>query len=288
MKQIILVAGILCFCFHSMITNAQVVINIADPNEIVKADSIDELQFIAQYKLQFVPDTVHPDKLTEETMMLKVGTKSSLFHSYTRFVTDSIFREGMKRNNGKFHMEHKDQNPGYINYSIYKNYPSGKVCTLDQVAGSKFRCEEENEIPEWKLLPDTMTFLSYACRKATCTFKGRYYEVWYTPEIARSEGPWKLHGLPGFILKAEDQRKHYIFECTGIERNKSKEPLLIHTNGSEPVSRKNLNRIYERYAKDPVGYITSTSPNVKIVIKNESGESIQPKDTPYNPIELKE
>lgn len=281
-------AGILCCWMCPRVVTAQMIINILDPNEAAKVDSIDELRFVAQYKLQFMPDTVNPDKLLEETMMLKAGAKTSLFYSYTRFVTDSVMRAGMKRNNGRVHLDHKDQNPGNITYRICKNYPSGKVTTLDQVGNSRFRCEEENEMPEWELLPDTMTFLSYACQKATCTFKGRDYVVWYTPEIARSEGPWKLHGLPGLILKAEDSRGHYRFDCTGIEQSRSGEPLLINTSGHESVSRKNLNRVYERYAKDPIGYVTSTSPNVKIVVKNESGESVQPKDTPYNPIEIKE
>ena len=44
-------------------------------------------------------------------------------------------------------------------------------------------------------------------------------EAWYTPEIPRSEGPWKLQGLPGLILKASDSRQHYTFVCTGIGRS---------------------------------------------------------------------
>lgn len=288
MRQFVLAAGMICFCLFSEVATAQMVFSMIDPNETTKADSIDELRFVAQYRLQFVADTAYPDKLTEETMMLKVGAKSALFYSYTRFVADSVLRVTMKRNNGRVHIDNKDQVQGSISYRICKNYPSGKVTTLDQVASSKFRCEEENDVPEWELLPDTMTFLSYSCLKASCTFKGRDYEVWYTPEIARSEGPWKLHGLPGFIVKAEDSRGHYRFECTGIEQSRPNEPLLISTNGGESVSRKNLNKVYERYAKDPIGYVTSTSPNMKIMIRNESGESIQPKDTPYNPIELKE
>ena len=40
---------------------------------------------------------------------------------------------------------------GRITYRIYKNYPTGKVTTLDRLATSNFRCEEKNEEPVWTL-----------------------------------------------------------------------------------------------------------------------------------------
>ena len=286
MKRLLVLASILSVCLSIKTGHAQMVMNIVNPNESIKADSIDRVQFIAQYKLSFVTDTSKADDITEETMMLKVGSKSSSFYSYTKFVTDSAFREELKRSGGRVNRNfEKGQNPGRISYQIFKNFPSGKVTLLDKVATSSFRCEEDNETPQWELLPDTMTVLSYPCQKAKAHFKGRDYEAWFTTEIPRSEGPWKLHGLPGLILKAEDTQKHYVFECSGIEQSKSEEALFFEGSDYEPISRKNLNKLYERFVKDPVGYITSTAPNVKIVVKNESGEQIKPKDQPYNPIE---
>lgn len=289
MERKLFIATILIFSLFAGDVAAQMSINIMDPNESLKMDSIDKVRFIAQYKLSFVADTSKPGDVTEETMMLKAGARSSSFYSYTKFVTDSIFREEMKRSGGFVNKQFdKGQNPGRISYQIFKNYPAGKVTLLDQIATGRFRCEEENETPAWQLLPDTMTILSYPCQKAACRFKGRDYEAWFTTEIPRGEGPWKLHGLPGLILKASDTQRHYVFECTGIEQPKADEPLLYGGAPYEPISRRNLDKIYERFAKDPIGYVTSTSPNVKIMVKNESGESIKPKDTPYNPIERAE
>lgn len=80
------------------------------------------------------------------------------------------------------------------------------MTTLDRLATSNFRCEEKNEKPVWTLLPDTATILTYHCWKATGHFRGRSYTAWFTMEIPVSEGPWKLCGLPGLIIKAEDDR----------------------------------------------------------------------------------
>ena len=266
--------------------NAQVVRRIS--NENMKKEPIDDVQFIVQYQTKMVTDTINPEKVSEESMILKVGSKSSEYYSYTRFISDSISKEQRKGQNpiningvsirainqGSF------PNSGIVNYQIYKNYPEGKVTTLDMVALNSFRCEEENEIPSWQLLNDTMTILSYSCQKAVCHFKGRDYEAWFTPEIPRSEGPWKLHGLPGLILKAEDSQRHYTFECTGLINRSEK--LLFGADGYEPISRKNLNKIYERNATDPIGYAKSSSPDIGIMVTYNDNSL---KNMPHNPIE---
>ncbi|MDR1601988.1 MAG: GLPGLI family protein [Tannerella sp.] len=289
MKLIKVSAAIAVFCLQAVATNAQTVINIVNPDEILKSDSIDETLFTAQYEMTSVTDTSRRDKTSTEMMMLKTGVRSSVFYSYTKYLADSVI-EADRAGGASIDViaEHVKQYQSRINYKIYKNYPAGKVTTLEQLAMSRFRCEEKNDVPQWELLPDTATILSYSCRKAVCRFKGRDYEAWFTPDIPRSEGPWKLHGLPGLILKAQDARKEYVFECVGLVQEKPGNAISFGASGHEPVSRKNLNQLFERYAADPVGYISSSAPNVKVHIRNEAGESIRPKNMPYNPIELSE
>lgn len=228
----------------------------------------------------------HEDKHIDETMMLKVGSKSSLFYSYARFRMDSLIE--MDKATGasqEIIQEHMKQGTSQVNYQIFKNYPEGKLTQLEPIAASNFRSEEKTEIPVWELHPDTATFLAYTCYRATCRFRGRNYEAWYTPEIPRSEGPWKLQGLPGLILKASDSRQHYTFVCTGIEKAGKEEAILFIGSEYEPISRKDLLRIHERFAADPIGYLKETSPGMQIIVKGEDGQPMHPKNTPYNPIE---
>lgn len=266
---------------------AQISIQIVNINEALKAKPIDETRFTVQYRTTFVLDTLHPEEAGEETMMLKVGEKCSVYFSYTKFLADSIV-EVDKANGASKEIinEHIQQYFPKVNAQVYKNHPEGHLTTLDVLAASRFRCEEKEERPQWRLLPDMMTLLSYPCQKAICHFKGRDYEAWYTPEIPKSEGPWKLYGLPGLILKVEDSRKHYTFTCTGIELNHGKNPILFGGSDFEPISRKNLQKVYERYAADPIGYIALTAPHVKVTVNDENGKAYQPKNMPYNPIEL--
>ena len=282
MKKLVFISGIIIVCLLPVALNAQIPMGIS-PMGTTKTEPIDDVLFTVQYDVKMMLDTLNPDKITEESMVLKVGNRSSSFYSYTRFVTDSLLGEQIKKTGRAMIRRESSENMGRITYTIYKNYPAGKVTTLDKIVMNRFRCEEDNEVPAWELLPDTMTIISYSCQKAVCNFKGRDYEVWFTPEIPRSEGPWKLHGLPGLILKAYDSQGHYMFECTGLT-NKN-EPLLYGADGYESVSRKNLNKIYERYATDPMGYVSSTAPNVRMVIIDEHGEDKTIKNMPHNPIE---
>ena len=279
-----LIIGIMMICLQPTSLQAQVTARVVIPNETTKMEPIDDVRFVVQYETKMIPDTLNPEKTINESMVLKIGAVSSLYYSYTRFVTDSILGEQLKKSGNARIEKNNSENMGTVTYQIYKNYPAGKVTTLDKLMMiSRFRCEEENEIPEWELLPDTMTILSYICQKAVCNFKGRNYEAWFAPEIPLHEGPWKLHGLPGLILKASDSQGHYTFECTGLIN--ANEKLMFGADGYESISRKNLNKIYERYATDPAGYIASSMPNVRVVHIDENGENKSIKNTPYNPIE---
>lgn len=86
----------------------------------------------------------------------------------------------------------------------------------------------------WKLTNDSKTIKNYTCKKATTTFRGRTYEVWYTEKIPISIGPWKFNGLPGLILSVQDKEGIYKWEVKSISYpyTKTKEDLgsLIKEN----------------------------------------------------------
>ena len=268
-------------------------INIIDLDAIFQSDSIDQVRLVAQYELKYVKDTTNEKQLLDplkETLMLEIGQKVSKCYSYTFYLRDSIltadYKAGASQETITQHA--RAYGNGNISYQIFKNYPMKKVTTIDRLGTTNILCEEANERPEWTLHPDTMTILSYPCQKATCRFKGREYTAWYTMDVPVSDGPWKLHGLPGLIIKAEDSRGHYVFTCTGLEQHRGVQPISIHTKGREKLSRKELDKMYERFYTDPIGFLAATSPNVKINITDGQGNSIKKFSEPYNPIEINE
>lgn len=80
---------------------------------------------------------------------------------------------------------------------------------------------------EWQLIDETKKIDSLSCQKAIGKFRGRTYTAWYAKEIPVAAGPWKLHGLPGLIVEAEDSlgEVKFIFESLQIPANT--QPAII-------------------------------------------------------------
>lgn len=68
----------------------------------------------------------------------------------------------------------------------------------------------------WSITSESKMIAGYSCIKATGIFRGRDWIVWFTPDIALPFGPWKLHGLPGLILDAEDISHTYRYIANQI------------------------------------------------------------------------
>lgn len=60
--------------------------------------------------------------------------------------------------------------------------------------------------------------MGYICNKGTSTFRGRTYHAWFTVDIPVNDGPWKLYGLPGLILRVEDENENFTFEAIGLQK----------------------------------------------------------------------
>lgn len=140
---------------------------------------------------------------------------------------------------------------------IYKDFSNEKTTVYDGIENLgdyRFKYEEPLEKQEWEIVSDsTDNILGYECIMAECSWRGRNWKAWFTPEIPLSDGPWKLCGLPGLILKAEDSTKQHIFTATGIENSNKK---IAHYEGhlpSEKVSRKQMLKTLRKYYEDPVG-----------------------------------
>ena len=69
----------------------------------------------------------------------------------------------------------------------------------------------------WSFSEQTRQIGPYRCEKATGSFRGREYEVWFAPEQAVSIGPWKLHGLPGLVVEARDRLGEIVFRLNTLK-----------------------------------------------------------------------
>jgi len=286
MKKMFL--ALIALCALSTFATAQMQIRIGGSGAREAAvEPLDSAYLKCSYTLRFVQNAEKPENTRSEEMLLLVGKQMSHFFSYTEFQADSLHATMTSEQliasaeSGSFKF-------GFFKYHLFKNYPSGKITTTDAITMNNYRYEEPYEKPEWEILPDTMNILGYNAQKATTSFRGRDYVAWFTMEIPISNGPWKFTGLPGLILNISDTQNHYVFECSGIETPQEKIVIGMKKLNYMNVSKKDFNKVYERYIKDPLGSV-NTNPNVRIVMKNQDGTPMTSQNLPkmsHNPIEL--
>lgn len=254
------------------------------PAEEINRPVIDTSLVRIQYLMLYVKDVEAPDKKTENTMMLQIGNELSKYFDFHRFLADSLWNTLAKKKKAisEVRSEILNYRAGTLPLEIFKNYPKGKIKTIDRVPLETYTFEEEMESPNWELESDTLTVCGYTCKKATTTYFGRNYTAWYTPEIPISDGPWKFFGLPGLILKVIDDREHYSFECIAIE--KPTWGSTIYTRESKPfdVSKKRFYELQKKFHENPAAMVEGTG-----LVLSPLPESAR-RARPYNPIELSE
>lgn len=168
----------------------------------------------------------------EETM-LRIGNGMSRYCSVPKFYNDSLchFNPALYWERERVAFENsRGQDPrmrdmeglasrGRFSNVIYKNYPEGKVTETAYFEMEYWRYEEDWEKPVWEIIDKSKEIIGYQCFKATTDYRGRRWTAWFAPEIPLQDGPWKLCGLPGLILEAEDNHQEYRFVANGLQQN---------------------------------------------------------------------
>lgn len=242
--------------------------------------SNETMEFVYDYRCCVDTTGSLEDNMSNDNMLLQIGTKGlSKFSSYKNLTVDSIIMRSSQEQIANAAMEGKLSTGEYM--TIYKNYPEGKLTHTEKICQDWFRYEEDMPQFEWEMTDSVANVLGYECQSARCNFRGREWTVFYTEEIPLSEGPWKLHGLPGLIMKATDEKGHYSFECIGI-KSKASRPITIYKVPFNKVKREDYYDTKHRYEVNPYAYFEATTGG-HITVTDEAGN---PTLDAYDPIEL--
>lgn len=235
-----------------------------------------------QYRQTIVNDPANPKATTKvNTMLLQIGKKVSKYVDIQRIVSDSLLRAYEKQGMDKNTLVRKtlSSGKGAVSETIIKNYPENKITFTNYLMAS-YLYEEDYVSPQWKLKPDTMTVAGYLCKKAITTFRGRNYTAWYAVDIPISNGPWKFKGLPGLILKAEDDKNEISFECIAIEQVKWMGEIYMAHRKYVRTTKSAYEKVLRNFMDNPAAFIKP--------VLNADLPAKASKSRPYNPIELSE
>ncbi len=291
MKKFLLASVCACIAFNA---GAQRIISGDNIEE--KQIAIDKVLYRITYQTQSVNNTENVDSTGaylygKDEMRLDVGDKVSKFYSYTNFRRDSLMKENFKR--GDFSAKGIGKS-GNLKWVLYKNYPEGKTVVFDDIFGDNFRIEENSEQPTWDIVQDsTAAILGYPCQMARTTFKGRTWTAWYTEDIPLDNGPWKLCGLPGLILRAHDAERQFIFNGTGMQPMNGKNVGITYNVDYDKYEKTDMKEFVEiRRKSTPLGSLEAQGIKIKfdndmvdVNGKETSMKKLLNERTPYNPIE---
>ena len=174
---------------------------------------IDTAQFVAvyDYECRTLNDEDAPvtDRMQVVVQVGRTVTKSMPFSAYMK-TNESAEEEDVimaEHQEAVMHMP-----------TVWTCYPLGKTTVRDWIFPHEFEGSEPTPDIAWTLTDDTLTVSGYLCQQATATFRGVEWRVWYTEEIPSSAGPWRLRGLPGLIVRAENDAHTFCLAGLRMER----------------------------------------------------------------------
>ncbi len=233
---------------------------------------IDTAQFVAiyDYECRTQNDEAAPvtDRMQVVVQVGRTVTKSMPFTAYP--FTDEASKPDMAAGfqEALMHMP-----------TVWTGLPTGQTTVREFIFPHEYEGSEETPEIAWTLTEDTMTVSGYLCQQATATFRGVEWRVWYTDEIPSSAGPWRLRGLPGLIVKAENDAHTFCLAELRMEAS----PITTPEQNPE-VHRmkyakllKHRNEIYgnRQYAKKPTYYIPDLQGSITdMSVLNHNGQQL--------------
>ena len=113
--------------------------------------------------------------------------------------------------------------------------------------------------PNWKILTEKQKIGDFETQKAETEMYGRKWTAWFTIEIPIQDGPYKFHGLPGLIVKIEDQNKNHSFLLNAVKNLSQEEVKRVNPNknfvfdfgSSVSMNRPDYKKFYLESRNDP-------------------------------------
>ena len=188
------------------------------------------------YETAVNPDSINLVTVKTERTFLDVKGSKSLFISENKLKKDSLFASFKPEEEKNTKKEEKDFSklegkkhfePTFFEYFITKSIPEQNVYYYDKVGGKQIYYQEDRPV-KWEITNEVEKQNGYQAQKATANFGGRIWTAWFTKDINISDGPYKFSGLPGLIVKLEDDKGDYKFDLF--------KKITIKNSFEEPIS----------------------------------------------------
>lgn len=190
------------------------------------ASNADTAYMKCWYDYTRMRDTINHQS-SKDLMILAIGKEQSVFYSYYTFQHDSLEKEPDYRQKWRaaFLAAYQKDGVNATNFYyrrttdwVYKDLVRNKIQVYDDIDSEKYTYADNLDGQSWTLIDSTKTIIDYVCNLAEADYHGRHWTAWYAIDIPTDNGPWKLGGLPGLILEAQDDRGEHRFVIKGLQK----------------------------------------------------------------------
>lgn len=231
-------------------------------------DSIGSTQFCCVYQHWIKTTDLDGDTVTDRVLtILEVGDNLAKYGDF------SAYQGQRPSGNALGHAEGSPSGDDVV--AVYQDFPQKGTLTVREGLLPNFYVYEEASALEWKFVEGTDSVLGYPCNKAITEYGGRTWIAYYSEEIPSVNGPWKLTGLPGLILKAESGDgihgfvAQVVFNLEAQKISLDKEERDVEVGRDKFISLRNRLKTDEKWAKNAGYYLAAADiKNVTIVKEN--------------------
>lgn len=207
------------------------------------------------YQVTMKPDAENKGDVKTENAYLDISSEKSVFYSENRIKRDSIMQKAFQGGGGRASIN-RDQMEGLrsnINYSVEKDKTNQKTYFKDRIGRDLYSYEEDRPL-NWKISSETRRIGEYKVQKAETDFGGRKWTAWFTTDLPYQDGPYKFGGLPGLIVKVEDDKGDYSFDL--MKNYKIAElPVLNQFGNTLKVKRADFMKQQQKFKTDPMSFM---------------------------------
>ncbi len=249
----------------------------------------DTMTMRIMYGFECVTDTLS-GKCLHEPYMLEIGGRLTHYYSYNAYIRDSVqsgvYASEISRGMNAFtditsSIIPEDQTVTY--YEIFRSIPSSSRYVLLRIENTDYYYNEAIEPIKWRLTGRTDTVCGYRCQVAEGQLNGRQWAVSFSTDIPYPYGPWKLEGLPGLILKAEDSEGLLRWEAVGLENGRDRSIYRYPQNKTsaiglhcrcEKTSKKNIAGLWRMMWRSP-GFLRTSGKPLKVMLPDGSTRTVE-------------
>ncbi len=204
------------------------------------------------YQVTLTPDSTNVEKKTE-LAFLDTDGKKSIFYSENSLKRDSVMeRMRATRNFDRTQMQNLRSN---MQFTIEKDVTNQSLVYKARIGRDNYSYAE-TPVFEWKILPETVKIGDYQTQKAETKFGGRTWYAWFTQEIPLQDGPYKFSGLPGLIVKVQDEKGDYSFD---LMQTKKIAEIYEPLNRGQVItlSKSKYTDMEKKMQKDPASFYSA-------------------------------